>query len=247
MNAASQADSLFREVYFLKSAGGKTRCKNPRALEGERAMPRFSILPAEEGFYEWFEKGAQNLVEASRLLVELLKDYTDVQTKVAKITEQEHHGDFIVHEVYDMLHRSFIPPLDRETIRQLAGAVDDVVDNVEAAADLMLLYKVQNPTPQAIRLGEIVLDCARQIDEAMPLLRNKRTIGDIRKYTIEINRLENQADSLARAGVAELLDENHSDCFNLIRWKEIYSALETATDRCEDVADALNGIVLEQS
>jgi predicted phosphate transport protein (TIGR00153 family) len=210
-------------------------------------MPRFSILPAEEGFFEWFEKGGENLVEAARLLVELLKDYTDVQTKVAKITEQEHHGDFIVHEIYDMLHRTFIPPLDRETIRQLAGAIDDVVDNVEAAADLMLLYKVQKPTPQAIRLGEIILDCAQQIEEAMPLLRNKRTILEVRKHTIEINRLENQADTVARAGVAELLDEQPEDCLNLIRWKEIYSALEEATDRCEDVADALNGIVLEQS
>jgi uncharacterized protein Yka (UPF0111/DUF47 family) len=111
----------------------------------------------------------------------------------------------------------------------------------------MLLYKVQKPTPQAIRLGEIILDCAQQIEEAMPLLRNKRTILEVRKHTIEINRLENQADTVARAGVAELLDEQPEDCLNLIRWKEIYSALEEATDRCEDVADALNGIVLEQS
>jgi predicted phosphate transport protein (TIGR00153 family) len=208
-------------------------------------MRRFSILPAEEGFYDWFEKGASNLVEAARLLVDLLKDYRDVQTKVARITEQEHHGDFVVHEVYDMLHRTFIPPLDRETIRQLAGAVDDVVDNIEAAADLMLLYQVEKPTPQAIRLGGIILACAEQIDRAMPLLRTQKTIGDIRNRTIEINRLENEADSVTRAGVADLL-EHKDDLFNLIRWKEIYSALEDATDRCEDVADALNGIVLER-
>jgi uncharacterized protein len=208
-------------------------------------MRRFSILPAEEGFYDWFEKGASNLVEAARLLVDLLKDYRDVQTKVARITEQEHHGDFVVHEVYDMLHRTFIPPLDRETIRQLAGAVDDVVDNIEAAADLMLLYQVEKPTPQAIRLGGIILACAEQIDRAMPLLRAQKTIGDIRNRTIEINRLENEADSVTRAGVADLL-EHKDDLFNLIRWKEIYSALEDATDRCEDVADALNGIVLER-
>jgi predicted phosphate transport protein (TIGR00153 family) len=208
-------------------------------------MPRFSILPAEEGFYDWFEKGANNLVETARLLNELLKDYTDVQAKAAGITEQEHHGDFIVHEIYDMLHRTFIPPLDRDTIRSLAGAIDDVVDNVEAAADLMLLYNVEKPTPQAARLGDIILACAQQIDKAIPLLRNNNTIGDIRRYTIEINRLENEADKVTRAGVAQLL-EHPDDCFNLIRWKEIYGALEDATDRCEDVADALNGIVLEQ-
>ncbi len=207
-------------------------------------MPRFSLLPVEEGFYDWFEKGAANLVEAARFLADLLTNYVSVSTKVARITEAEHHGDFVVHEVYEMLHRSFIPPLDRDTIRQLAGAVDDVVDNIEAAADLMLLYKVEKPTPQAVRLSEIIVACAAEINTAMPLLRNKKTIPDVHRHTIEINRLENEADSTTRGGVAELL-EHRDDLFNLIRWKEIYDALEEAADRCEDVADALNGIVLE--
>lgn len=207
-------------------------------------MPRFSILPAEQGFYDWFEKGAANLVEAARLLNELLRDYTNVQTKVTQITEQEHHGDFVVHEVYDMLHRAFITPIDRESIQHLAGAIDDVVDNIEAAADLMLLYKIEKPTPAAVRLGEIVLACVEQIDVAIPLLRHKRTIGDVRRHTIEINRLENEADQVTRSGMAVLL-EHPEDLLNLIRWKEIYGALETATDRCEDVADTLNVIVIE--
>lgn len=207
-------------------------------------MPRFSILPAEERFFDWFEKGAANLVEAARLLCELLHEYSDVQPKVARITEAEHHGDFIVHEIYDMLHKTFIPPLDRETIQHLAAAVDDVVDNVEAAADLMLLYKVEKPTFQAQRLAEIILKCAEQIDAAMPLLRAKKTIPEVRRHTIEINRLENEADQVTRAGIAALL-EHPNDLFNLIRWKEIYAALEDATDRCEDVADGLNTVVLE--
>ena len=209
-------------------------------------MPRFSILPAEEGFYDWFEKGASNLVEAARLLSDLLHDFTNVQSKVSRITEQEHHGDFIVHEIYDMLHRTFIPPLDRETIQRLAAAVDDVVDNVEAAADLMLLYKVETPTPQAARLGEIILACAEQIDVAMPLMRSKKTVQEVRRHTIEINRLENDADQITRTGIAELL-EHPDQLFNLIRWKEIYGALEDATDRCEDVADAMNVVVLEST
>jgi uncharacterized protein Yka (UPF0111/DUF47 family) len=207
-------------------------------------MPRFSLLPTEEGFYDWFEKGAANLVEAARFLADLLTNYASVPTKVARITEAEHHGDFVVHEVYEMLHRTFIPPMNRETIRQLAGAVDDVVDNIEAAADLMLLYKIEKPTPQAIRLSEIILACAEQINAAMPLLRNKKTILDVRRHTIEINRLENEGDSTTREGVAELL-EHREDLFNLIRWEKIYDTLEEATDRCEDVADALTGIVLE--
>jgi uncharacterized protein Yka (UPF0111/DUF47 family) len=207
-------------------------------------MPRFSILPAEESFYDWFEKGAANLVEAALLLEDLMTNFADVSTKVARITEHEHRGDFIVHEIYDALHRTFIPPLERETIRELAGAVDDVVDNIEAAADLLLLYEVEKPTTSAIRLSEIIRACAEQINMAMPLLRVRRKIVNIRECTIEINRLENVADGVTRAGVAELLTRR-ADLFNLMRWKEIYGTLEDATDRCEDVADALNGIVLE--
>jgi predicted phosphate transport protein (TIGR00153 family) len=208
-------------------------------------MPRFSILPAEEGFYDWFEKGAANLVEAARALYAMLQDYTDVPAKVARVTEIEHRGDFIVHEVYDLLHKAFVPPLDREVIRDLSGSIDDVVDNLEAAADLMQLYKVNRPTPQAVKLGRIILDCAQQIDHAVPLLRSPRKRPEIRRYTIEINRLENEADQVTRSGVAELM-EHPENLLDLIRWKEIYAALEDATDRCEDVADALNGIVLEQ-
>jgi predicted phosphate transport protein (TIGR00153 family) len=207
-------------------------------------MPRFSILPTEESFFDWFEKGASNLVQTARLLDKLLRDYSDVSTKVARITELEHHGDFIVHEVYDALHRTFVPPLERETIRELAARVDDVVDNIEAAADLMLLYEVERPSLQAVRLGEIVLACSEQLNLAMPILRNRRTITEIRTFTIEVNRLENEADGVTRAGIAELL-KHRDDTFNLIRWKDIYGALEEATDRCEDVADALTGIVLE--
>lgn len=208
-------------------------------------MPRFSILPTEEGFYDWFEKGAANLVEAARLLCDLIHNYSEVEMKVARITDCEHRGDFIVHEVYNLLHRTFIPPLDRSTIREVASAVDDVVDNIEAAADLMLLYKTERPTQSAAKLGEIILACAEEINVAMPLLRRGKTVGEILRNTIEINRLENVADGVTRAGMAELL-EHHGDLFNVIRWKEIYATLEAATDRCEDVADALNGIVLDK-
>lgn len=206
-------------------------------------VPRFSILPADQGFFDWFEKGAANLVLTARLFDAMLRDFVDVGTKVARITEQEHHGDFIVHEINDMLHRRSKAPFDRQTVRELAGALDDVVDDIEAAADLMLLYEVDRPTPQAIRVGQIITACAEQINAAMPLLRDRATRADVRDHTIEINRLENEADSVTRAGVAVLL-ERRDDLINLFRWKEIYDMLEEATDRCEDVADTLSGIVL---
>jgi len=207
-------------------------------------MPRFTFLPAEQGFYDWFDKGAANLVEAARLLNELLRNYSDVQAKVAQITETEHRGDFIVHEINDMLHRTRLTPIGRESIQRLAGAIDDVVDNIDAAADLMLLYKIEKPTPTALRLGEIIIASVQEVNVAVPLLRHKRAIEDVRRNTIEVNRLENEADQVTRAGMAILL-EHPEDILDLIRWKDIYAALEEATDRCEDVADELNVIVIE--
>ncbi|MBI3979762.1 MAG: DUF47 domain-containing protein [Chloroflexi bacterium] len=209
-------------------------------------MPRFQILPAEEGFYDWFEKGASNAVESARALYALLKEYDDVQRKVAHITELEHYGDFIVHEIIDLLHKTFITPLERTEIQRLAGAIDDVVDNIEAAADMLLLYKIERPTPAAIRLGHIILECAEQIAVAMPMLRDKRRLAQIRERTIEVNRLENEADGVTRSAIAELV-ERPDQLFDLIRWKEIYAVLEDATDRCEDVADTLNAIVIENA
>ncbi|MBI2940366.1 MAG: DUF47 domain-containing protein [Chloroflexi bacterium] len=207
-------------------------------------MRRFSLMPAEEGFYDWFEKGAINLVEAARLLTQLLRNYTEVERQVARISEQEHHGDFIVHEVYDLLHRTFIPPFERDVIQRLASSLDDAVDSIEAAADVMLLYRIEQPTLEAIRLGDIILASAEQVNQAVPLLRNKKTMPLIRARMIEVNRLENEADGVTRAAVAKLV-EHPDQLFDLIRWKEIYSLLEDATDRCEDIADTLNGIVIE--
>lgn len=207
-------------------------------------MPRFQILPAEEGFYDWFEKATENLVRAAELLVDMLKNFDNIQQRTQQLTEAEHKGDFIVHEIFDLLHKTFITPLDRPEIQSLATTLDDVLDYIESAADSMLLYKIEQPTPDAIRLGEIVLECARQINTAMPLLRHKRTISQVRQYMIEVNRLENEADRVTRSAMAKLL-ERPDQVFELIRWKEIYAQLEEATDRCEDVADVLNGVVLQ--
>ena len=212
-------------------------------------MPRFQLLPAEVRFYDWFEKSAANMVEAARILLALvgkLDDRDEVTRRVQQLTEAEHRGDFIVHEIFDLLRATFITPLDRDQIADIARSLDDVVDRIEAAGDVFLLYKIDHATHEATRLAQIILACAEQIDQAMPMLREKSRLPGVRNRMIEINRLENEADSVLRAGIVRLV-ANPEKVFDLVRWKEVLGLLEEATDRAEDVADVLNGIVLENA
>ena len=211
-------------------------------------MP-FQILPAETRFYDWFEKAATNMVEAARLLkdaVAAIGNQEQLEHRVRAITEAEHHGDFIVHEIFDLLRSTFITPLERDQIQKIASAIDDVVDRIEAAGDVLLVYKIDRGRPEAARLAEIVLACAEQINQAMPNLREKGRLPRVRECMIEVNRLENEADAVLRAGLVRLV-ERPDEVFELIRWKEVFGLLEEATDRAEDVADVLNGIVFENA
>ena len=205
-------------------------------------MARFQILPAETKFFEWFDKSADNVLEGARLLHQLLTDYTNVDSRVAQITEVEHHGDFIVHETMDLLSRTFITPLEGDEIRALSSGLDDVVDAIEAAADALLLYKVEKPIPEAEHLAGLVLRMAEQIAAAVPLLADKKRLVEVQKCTVEINRLENEADRVLRTALARLVEER-GDWFELFRWKEILQIIEDATDRGEDVADVLGAVV----
>ena len=211
-------------------------------------MP-FQILPAETRFYDWFEKAATNMVEAARLLkdaVAAIGNQEQLEHRVRAITEAEHHGDFIVHEIFDLLRSTFITPLERDQIQKIASAIDDVVDRIEAAGDVLLVYKIDRGRPEAVRLAEIVMACAEQINQAMPNLREKGRLPRVRECMIEVNRLENEADAVLRAGLVRLV-ERPDEVFELIRWKEVFGLLEEATDRAEDVADVLNGIVFENA
>jgi uncharacterized protein Yka (UPF0111/DUF47 family) len=205
-------------------------------------MARFQILPAETKFFDWFDKSADNVLEGARLLHQLLTDYTNVESRVAQITEVEHRGDFIVHETMDLLSRSFITPLEGDEIRALISGLDDVVDAIEAAADALLLYRVEKPIPEAEHLADLVLRMAEQIAAAVPLLADKKRLAEVQKCTVEINRLENEADRVLRTALARLVGER-GDWFELFRWKEILQIIEDATDRGEDVADVLGAVV----
>jgi predicted phosphate transport protein (TIGR00153 family) len=207
-------------------------------------MSPFQVLPAETKFYDWFEKAAQNMVSAATLLRTMLDDGQDWPGRVAQMTELEHQGDFITHEIFDLLHKTFITPLDHSEIQALTSSMDDVVDVIHAAADALLLYKVERPRPEARELSQVILAATQEIAAAVTSLRQKRTLAEMMPRVKEINRLENEADRIARAAMSTLI-EQRDETFELIRWKEIYDQLEEATDRCEDVADVLRTVVIK--
>jgi len=207
-------------------------------------MVKFQFLPAETKFYEWFEKATANLVEAADALQDLLDNYEHVEAKVAHITELEHRGDFIVHEVMYLLMHTLIIPLDSEDIERLISALDDTMDAIEATAVRMVIFRIEAPTDRAKQLGQLIRSGATELHEAMHNLREKKNFRLVAEHIKEINTIENNGDRVLREALVDIV--NHKDdLFNLIRWKEIYEMLEETTDRMEDVADVLQRVVIK--
>ena len=204
------------------------------------------FLPKGDKFFDLFEEGAANLVKAARLLRELVEKWEGVEDKVREITEIEHKGDAIIHRIMANLHSTFFTPLDREDIASLAQALDDVVDFIQAAAESMLIYRVERPTKNALELANVIMDAASEVERAMPSLRRRAEQGQMLARCVELNRLENEADRILRRALGELF-ENPTDILGLIKWREIYEHMETATDRCEDVANVLEGVALKHA
>ena len=207
-------------------------------------MPRFPFMPREEKFFILFERSAENLFIASNKLRELFHGCDSIERKVAEITEYEHQGDSITHEIISLLHRTFVTPFDREDIASLAQRLDDVMDLIDAASDAMLIYKITTTTNRSKELSDILVDAASSIQNAIPLLEKRSDLKNVLRYCVEINRFENIADRLYRAAMGELFDEC-KDMALIIKWREIYDYLEAATDRCEDVANVFEGIALK--
>lgn len=207
-------------------------------------MSKFSFMPTNRKFFDLFESASQNLVEAGHVLVDIVDSWEDLETKVNTITDMEHKGDDITHEIVANLHRTFVTPIDREDISALAERMDDIIDFIQAAADAMLLYKITEPTHRARILARIILQGCKEIERVLPLLRQPKKLKEVSNCCIELNRLENQADSEYRAGLGELFSD-YSDFAFIIQWREIYHYMESATDRCEDVANVLEGVALK--
>jgi len=210
-------------------------------------LARLRLIPRDMGFYELFEQDTSNLVVAAEKLVEFFDHYEDVEAKAKELKDLEHQGDVITHEIIQRLHRTFVTPIDREDITLLAHSLDDIMDFIEAAGRTAHLYSIIQPTDRARELARIVARIAHKLNEVMPRLRRRDQYPWILKQCVEINSLENEADDVQHAALAELFEVCHLDACEVIKWREIYDHLESATDRGEDVANVLEGIVLKHA
>ena len=209
-------------------------------------MQRFRFLPTEEEFFGLFDDIARALIDAAAALHDLITDYTDVDHKTRGLREMEKRVDVATRTICEQLNTSFVTPIDREDIHQLAITMDSVLDYIEASADRMKLYGVEEPRVEAAELSAILIESTRQIRTAVHEVANLREIDSVLKPCVVINELENQADQVLRRALARLFKEETRP-LEVAKWQEIFFRLEIATDKCEDVANVLESIVVKNA
>lgn len=202
------------------------------------------FLPQEMGFFALFNESGDHMVAAVHEFKRLLDNPQEMESRSRTIKELEHKADDVTHRTMMLLHRTFITPLDREDIHALIKTMDDILDFIDAAAQRLYLYEVRHIPESMHRLTEITIESVQLVKKLVGLLTNLKQTDELLKTCVEINRLENDADMVLRASVAQLFREEQ-DLRLLIKLKEIYELLETVTDRCEDVANVVESIVLE--
>ena len=202
------------------------------------------LMPQEGRFFELFIQHANHIIDANRELVKLMANVNDGQSMIYSIESCEKKGDKITREVIDLLHKTFITPLDRDDIHQLITRMDDILDLTEDVAQSVYLYDLRTITPDAARLAEICVACGEKVREAVSLLPNMDNAAKIRAACVDIDKLESEADHVMRAAMAKLF-RDEPDVRQVIKLKAIYELLESVTDRCEDVANIIEGIVVE--
>jgi hypothetical protein len=206
-------------------------------------MMAFRLIPREERFYDDFIALAEEIRRGAALLEEMLAPERPIWDKADEIKEVEHKCDFLTHEIIQRLHRTFVTPLDREDIHSMARSLDDVMDAIDASATIVRLYQIERVRQDARDLGRIIMVSAEQVVQAMKALEKRQGVAE---PAVEINRLENEADRAHQIAVRRLFEEER-DPIAIIKWKEILDFLEAATDRCEDVANLLEGIVVKHA
>ena len=204
------------------------------------------FLPKDESFFDRFEDQGRKTVEGCRALVAMVTEPGDIVAQAKAISDIEQQCDRITHRVVEQLHKTFITPIDRNDIYRLITKMDDVMDFVEAASERIALYEITEMTREVAPLCRTLLASAERVLEAVSGFRDLKRPEAILEKCVEINRLENEADGLLRAALARLFREEKNP-ITIMKWKEIYELLETATDRCEDVANIIEGVVLENS
>jgi predicted phosphate transport protein (TIGR00153 family) len=204
---------------------------------------RFQIIPRDQGFYELFEKDAANVAETAALLAKLLADFHDAETAHAEIRQREHDGDEMTHQILRQLNTTFVTPFDREDIHRLASGLDDILDGIEAVADMFVLHHIAHPLPEMRQQADVLARATEQVQHAMGQLRSLR---GLEPYWVEINRLENEGDRVYRKTMASLFSGDYK-AMDVLKWKDVVDQLEGAIDDCEDVANTLESIVLKHA
>ena len=204
------------------------------------------LMPSEGKFFDLFNQHAELCVKGAKEMVGLMTNFDDLENRVHAIESIEKQADKITYTTVDLLHKTFITPLDRDDIHKLITRMDDILDLMEDAAQTVSLYDLHEVTPEAKRLAELVLACCDKVKEAVALLHNMDNSREIVKICEEIDRLESDADHVMRAAMSKLF-RDEPDVRNLIKMKAIYEILETVTDRCEDVANIIEGIIVENA
>jgi predicted phosphate transport protein (TIGR00153 family) len=206
-------------------------------------MPSLSLIPRKNIFFTQFSQHAQNSLEAAQALERLLTDFTDVEVKVRDIHAIEHYGDKLTHEIMRELNETFVTPLDREDIAGLASKIDDVADVCHDVSELVLMYKIQQVRPGAIRQAKTLVAAAA---EMVVMIANLQSLKSIDSHFIKMHTFENEGDQIFREAVAELFANEH-DAIEIIKWKDLHSLIEVALDRCEDVANIVETIKIKHS
>ena len=204
-----------------------------------------ALIPKDKKFFPLFEQASANLLSIATVLYEMLNaDGDKRKTLIKEISRLEHVGDEITHQIFHELGSNFITPFDREDIQRLASVLDDVLDFIHGSAKRIELYKIETIHPSMIKLGELILECAQELNKAIPQLKDMRDVSLIREACVKINSIENHADDIFDMAVARLFEEE-TNAVEIIKIKEILSALETATDRAEDAANVLESILIK--
>jgi uncharacterized protein len=202
------------------------------------------LIPRDTKFFDLFADMAGNLGQAARLLKQTLEDFREVEERVRQLKEIEHRGDEMTHNILTKLNQTFITPFDREDIYRLASSLDDVLDFTYAAGVRLMMYKITSAPQAAPKLADILVRQTDQLSQAVGRLEKKH--DHVLENCVEINRLEREADQVARAAIGLLFDKE-KDPISLIKLKELFEVLETATDKAEDVANVLEGVVLKSA
>ncbi len=204
------------------------------------------LMPTEGKFFDLFIQHGELCVKGGRELVALMTNFDDLEHRVHAIETIEKQADKVTHATLEMLHKTFITPLDRDDIHQLITRMDDILDLMEDVGQTIWLYDIKEITPEAKRLAELCQTCCEKVLASVSLLHNMNNAREILNICAEIDRLESDADHVMRAAMSKLFREE-PDVRNLIKLKAIYEILETVTDRCEDVANIVEGIIVENA